>query len=40
MAEPDFVPFAIWSVVTMALLAVTGLVYRIFLRKKNEKPSS
>ncbi len=41
MAEPDFVPFAVWSVITLALVAVTGIVYRAYSRRKShETPSS
>ena len=35
MAETDFVPFVFWSMITAALLAVTGLVYRSYSRRKN-----
>ena len=33
--------FAIWCILTAALMAVTGLAYRAYMRKKNnEIPSS
>jgi uncharacterized protein (DUF2384 family) len=41
MAEPDFVPFAVWSAITLALAAVTGIVYRTYSRRKShENPPS
>jgi len=40
MVETDFVPFAFWSIITAALVAVTGLVYRSYSRRKNHATST
>lgn len=41
MAEPDFVSFAVWSVITLALAGVTGIAYRAYSRRKrHETPPS
>ena len=37
MEEPDVVPFAVWSVITMAIIVVAGLVYRVYVRRKNHE---
>jgi hypothetical protein len=39
MADPDILPFAIWSALALAIVVATGLVYRSYLRGKNEEPS-
>jgi hypothetical protein len=40
MAEPDFVPFAVWSVITLAIASVTGIIYRAYSRKKSHATST
>lgn len=40
MAEPDFVPFAVWSAITLAIAAVTGIAYRTYSRRKTHETSS
>jgi hypothetical protein len=35
MAEVEFVPFISWSVITAAVFALTAVVYRIYVKKKN-----
>ncbi len=40
MSESDFTPLIMWSAITGILIAVSGLSYRAYLRrKKDEKPS-
>jgi hypothetical protein len=41
MAEPEIIPFAIWSLTTLAIALVTSIVYRSYLRRKQnaESPS-
>ena len=34
MSEPDFAAFGLWSGLTIAVIVVTGLVYRIYRKKK------
>ncbi len=33
MAEMDFVAFGAWSVITLVVIVITGLVYRKYQRK-------
>jgi len=40
MAEPEIVPFAVWSLTTIAIVIVTGLSYRVYSRRKPNAPSS
>ncbi|HEY7367910.1 MAG TPA: hypothetical protein VH562_05555 [Nitrosopumilaceae archaeon] len=40
MAEPEIVPFAIWSFTTLAIALVASLVYRTYLRRKSNAESS
>jgi len=40
MAETDLIPFTVWSITTIVIVAVTGISYRIFSRRKrDENPS-
>lgn len=40
MAEPQLMPFVIWSSATLAIALVAGFVYRIYLRRKNDAKTS
>ena len=41
MAEPQIVPFVIWSLATLAIGLVTGFTYRAYRSKKhNAEPAS
>jgi len=40
MAEADFVAFGAWSVITIVVIVITGLVYRTYQRKQNATSSS
>lgn len=40
MAEPEIVPFAVWSLITIVIVIVTGLSYRVYSRRKPNAPSS
>ena len=40
MSEPDFAVFGLWSGLTIAVIVVTGLVYRIYRKKRNENITS
>jgi len=40
MGEPDIAVFGAWSVITIIVIVITGLVYRAYRRKKNEASSS
>ncbi len=41
MAEPQIVPFVIWSMATLAIALVTGFAYRAYTgRKNNAKTAS
>ena len=40
MAEPEIVPFVVWSFITLAIVLVTGLVYRTYSRRQNNAESS
>ena len=40
MGEPDIVVFGVWSSITIIVIVITGLVYRVYRRKKNEASSS
>lgn len=35
MAEPQIVPFVIWSLATLAIGLVTGFTYRAYSGRKN-----
>ncbi len=35
MDESEFIPFIMWSAVTGIIMAVTGLSYRVYLKKNN-----
>ncbi|HXV50586.1 MAG TPA: hypothetical protein VD689_00485 [Nitrosopumilaceae archaeon] len=37
MAESNVVSFVIWSAITAMIAVISGLVYRTYLRKKNDK---
>ena len=39
MAEFDVVSFGTWGVITGILIAVSGLSYRAYRRRRNETPS-
>ena len=39
MAEFDVVSFVTWSIIAGILIAVSGLSYRAYRRKRNETPS-
>jgi len=40
MTEFDFVAFGVWSAITGVVIVITGIVYRSYRRKQNEKSSS
>jgi len=40
MGEPDIAVFGVWSVITIIVIVITGLVYSAYRRKKNEASSS
>ena len=40
MAEADFTTFGVWSVITLVVIVITGLVYRTYQRKQNAASSS
>ena len=40
MAEPEVIPFAVWSATTLAIIVVTGLVYRAYSRRKHDETAS
>ena len=40
MTEADITAFGIWSVITLVVIVITGLVYRTYQRKKNAASSS
>ena len=40
MAEADITAFGIWSVLTLVVIVITGLVYRTYQRKQNAASSS
>jgi len=40
MTEPDFATFGVWSIVTLVVIVITGLVYRTYQRKQNASSSS
>ena len=40
MAEADITAFGIWSVITLVVIVITGLVYRTYQRKQNAASSS
>ena len=35
MGEPDIAVFGVWSVITIIVIVITGLVYRAYRRTKN-----
>ena len=40
MSEPNFAAFGLWSGLTIAVIVVTGLVYRIYRKNRNENVTS
>ncbi|HJN20478.1 MAG TPA: hypothetical protein QGF01_06045 [Candidatus Nitrosopelagicus sp.] len=40
MPEPNFAAFGLWSCLTIAVIVVTGLVYRIYRKNRNENVTS
>jgi len=40
MAEPQVIPFVIWSMATLAIALVTGFTYRAFSGRKNNAETS
>jgi len=40
MAEVDITAFGVWSIVTLVVIVITGLVYRTYQRKQNATSSS
>jgi heme/copper-type cytochrome/quinol oxidase subunit 2 len=40
MGESDIAVFGVWSSITIIVIVITGLVYRVYRRKKNEASSS
>ena len=40
MAEPQIVPFVIWSMATLAIGLVTGFTYRAYSGRKHDAKSS
>ncbi|HXV66939.1 MAG TPA: hypothetical protein VD731_06935 [Nitrosopumilaceae archaeon] len=40
MAEPEIIPFAVWSIIASIIVVVTGLSYRAFSRRKIDAESS
>jgi len=40
MAEFDLIPFVVWSAITGILIIISGLSYRVFLRRKKIEASS
>jgi len=40
MAEPQIIPFVIWSMAALAIALVTGFTYRVFLNRKNDAKTS
>ena len=40
MTESDLASFAVWSAITIVLIAVSGYSYRAFLRRKNDETPS
>ena len=40
MAEVDIATFGVWSIVTLVVIVITGLVYRTYQRKQNAASSS
>lgn len=40
MAEIEFVAFAAWSVISAIIFVVVGLVYKKYLRRHKDEPSS
>ncbi|MEE8180919.1 MAG: hypothetical protein V3T67_03665 [Nitrosopumilaceae archaeon] len=40
MDESEISSFVMWSVVTGIIMIITGLSYRVYLRKKNHEISS
>ncbi|WP_256438668.1 hypothetical protein [Nitrosopumilus sp. K4] len=40
MAELEISSFLIWSVITAVIMGVTGISYRLYLRRKNNEISS
>ncbi len=40
MAEPDLIPFTVWTITTIVIVAETGKSYLInSMRKRDENPS-
>jgi len=40
MVEVDITAFGVWSIVTLVVIVITGLVYRTYQRKQNAASSS
>ena len=40
MPEPNFAAFGLWSGLTISVIVVTGLVYRIYRKNRNENVTS
>lgn len=40
MAEPQIVPFVIWSLATLAIGVITGLTYRVYSSRKHSATST
>ena len=40
MPEPNFAAFGLWAGLTIAVIVVTGLVYRIYRKNRNENVTS
>jgi hypothetical protein len=40
MVEVDITAFGAWSIVTLVVIVITGLVYRTYQRKQNATSSS
>jgi len=40
MVEVDITAFGVWSIVTLVVIVITGLVYRTYQRKQNATSSS